>query len=141
MINSVLTKGIVNSVSSIMIHRDPIPNFNKILDEIIKDSGYPEDKIIKNTGENLSSGSEQGTVDQSDLNCTSLHLGKDQDRRWDHWHRTGNNYTEGDSMKNIDRDDVNATARLSLGLVKYFMINPDCWFTGPVTYTDSGFTK
>ena len=114
---------------------NPIPNFDKILDEIIKDSGYPEDKIIKNTGTNLSSGSEQGTVDQSDLNCTSLHLGKDQDRRWDHWHRTGNNYTEGDSMKNIDRDDVNATARLSLGLVKYFMINPDCWFTGLVTYT------
>jgi hypothetical protein len=114
---------------------NPIPNFDKILDEIIKDSGYPVDKIIKNTGKKLSSGSEQGTVDQSDLNCTSLHLGKDQDRRWDHWHRAGNNYTEGDSIKNIDRDDVNATARLSLGLVKYFMINPDCWFTGPVTYT------
>ncbi len=114
--------------------KNPIPNFNKILDEIIKDSGYPEDKIIKNTGENLSSGSEQGTVDQSDLSCTSLHLGKDQDRRWDQWHRTGNNYTEGDSIKNIDRDDVNDTARLTLGLVKYFMVNPDCWFNEPATY-------
>ncbi len=115
--------------------KNPIPNFNKILDEIIKDSGYPGDKIIKNTGEDLSSGSEQGTVDQSDLNCTSLHLGKDQDRRWDQWHRTGNNYTEGDGIKNIDRDDVNTTARLSLGLVKYFMVNPDCWFNEPATYT------
>jgi len=38
-------------------------------------------------------------------------------------------------MKNIDRDDVNATARLSLGLVKYFMVNPDCWFNEPATYT------
>jgi len=114
---------------------NPIPNFNKILDEIIKDSGYPEGKILKRTGKELSSGSEQGTIDESELDCTTLHLGKDQDRRWDHWHRTGNNYTEGDSIKNIDRDDVNATARLTLGLVKYFMINPDCRFDGSITYT------
>jgi PKD repeat protein len=109
--------------------------FDKILDQIREDSGYPEDKTIKRTGEEISSGSEQATIDKRFTGTTTIGLVKDQDRRWDQWHRTGNNYTEGDSIKNIDREDVNATARLSLGLVKYFMINPDCWFTGFVTYT------
>jgi len=109
--------------------------FDKILDQIREDSGYPEDKTIKRTGEEISSGSEQATVDKRFTDTTTIGLVKDQDRRWDQWHRAGNNYTEGDSLKNIDRDDVNATARLTLGLVKYFMINPDCWFNGSVTYT------
>jgi hypothetical protein len=72
--------------------------FDKILDQIRKDSGYPDDKIIKRTGEEISSGSEQATIDKRFTDTTTIGLVKDQDRRWDQWHRTGNNYTEGDSM-------------------------------------------
>jgi hypothetical protein len=117
-------------------YRDTSDNssFDKILDEIRKDSGYPEENTINRTGAEISDGSEQATIDAIFNNTTTFCLGKDQDRRWDQWHRTGSNYTEGDSMKNIVRDEVNASARLTLGFVKYFMINPDCRFDGSITY-------
>ena len=91
------------------------------------------------------SGSEQKVVNQKFHNSAVIGKG---DKRiysnghwyfvnnvWDNWHRTGIDYSKGDSMANIDRDDVNATAKLVLNFVKYFMINPDCWFNGSATYT------
>ncbi|HWR27470.1 MAG TPA: LamG-like jellyroll fold domain-containing protein [Candidatus Thermoplasmatota archaeon] len=114
-----------------------------IYETILNDSNYNEyDSWVSNSA---GAGSEQGTVNKIFKN--NVCLGKGDKRihdngkdyfvgtAWDNWHRAGADYFKGDSKDNIDRDDVNATAKLTLGLVKYFMINPDSWFDGSATYT------
>jgi hypothetical protein len=61
--------------------------------------------------------------------CNVLCVVKDKYWAWDRWHRAGVNYTEGDSLKYTDRNDVNITAELAWNITKYFLVNPDCWFT------------
>jgi hypothetical protein len=47
---------------------------------------------------------------------------------WDFHHRAGMNYKEGDSLKNMDRNDANVTFELIWNVIKYFTVNPNCWF-------------
>jgi len=77
--------------------------------------------------------SEQG-VASSRKNCDSFCIVKDMNSTWARWHCTGMNYTEGDSLKYIDRNDLNVSAELAWSIIKYFLVNPDCWFNN-VTYT------
>jgi hypothetical protein len=106
---------------------------NKNYDEIIKAiknqteytnrTGYD---LLNETGNGT--GSEQGVASSRD-NCNSFCFIKDQDFRWDKWHRTGQNYLNGDSLKNTDQNDVNVTAELVWNVTKYFCVNHDCWLT------------
>jgi hypothetical protein len=58
----------------------------------------------------------------------------DKNYEWDGYHRTGSNYTEGDSIKNMDKNYGNISAELAWNITKYFLLNPDCWFDGVVSY-------
>ncbi|MBU0497997.1 MAG: M28 family peptidase, partial [Candidatus Thermoplasmatota archaeon] len=110
-------------------------SYEKIVETIIDDTRYYE-----RTGYNIlpkegnAPGSEQ-VVASKRGNCDSFCMVKDQDYRWDHWHRTGRNFNEGDCLNNTDREDVNVTTELAWGIIKYFLVNPNCRFNGSVTYT------
>jgi hypothetical protein len=84
-------------------------------------TGY---KNITDTVENP--GSEQGQITTSSR--STFCIVKDQDNRWDTWHRTGNNFQNGDCIANTDRNDVNLTTEMDWNLLKYFCVNPNCWF-------------
>jgi hypothetical protein len=54
------------------------------------------------------------------------------------YHRTGNNHTSGDTLDVLDQDDINATVDIILNTLKYFAVNPDCWFyNDSITFFDS----
>ena len=73
-------------------------------------------------------GSEQG-VASSRPECDSFCIVKGTNYSWDQWHRAGASYTDGDSISHIDRNDVNVTAELAWNVTKYFVVDPDCWFS------------
>lgn len=58
-----------------------------------------------------------------------------KDTGWFRHHRDGVNHTKGDVMDYYDPTDVEATASLIFNCSKYFCINPNCSFAGPMTYT------
>jgi hypothetical protein len=60
--------------------------------------------------------------------CPTVGFGKDNDSSWDGYHRSGMNYIEGDSLKHTDRNDLNVTFELAWEIIKYFTVDPDCWF-------------
>ncbi len=62
-------------------------------------------------------------------------IADDKHYEWDFYHRTGQNYTKGDSMAALDRDKGNVTAELAWNITKYFLLNPNCWFDGSVSYS------
>jgi hypothetical protein len=100
---------------------------NKIFNAIVNESHY-----YNRTGyENLSQesnglASEQGIPDNR-VTDVSFCLNKDQDFRWDGWHRTGGNYTKGDCLANTDRNDINVSSELFWNITKYFCVDPNCW--------------
>ncbi len=108
---------------------------SKVAKQIINDSKYKSKTgyEIENFS-NWASGSEQKIV-STRPGITTFCLSKDVDSIWEGWHATGNNYTEGDCLNRTDRNDVNVTTDLFWNLLKYFTINPDCIFDGPVNYT------
>ncbi len=118
----------------------------KTLDTIRKESGYSNYDCWVRAGSGF--GSEQGTVNATfpQANTTCLFKGdsvvgknifgkpKYIGYSWDQWHRAGDNYTDGDSMQYIDHSDVVASTELIWDIFKYYMLNPDCEFDGPVTF-------
>ncbi|MBE3122596.1 MAG: M28 family peptidase, partial [Thermoplasmata archaeon] len=115
----------------------------KIIDAIVNDSHYYSRTGYENLtllGDGL--GSEQ-EVASSRENCDTFCLVKDQDFRWDMWHRTGSNYSKGDCLDHTDRKDINVTAELFWNITKYFCVNPDCWFDNIQyeTFDSTGGTK
>jgi hypothetical protein len=52
-------------------------------------------------------------------------------------HQTGKNFTLGDSLLNEDRNDCNVTLEMAWNYTKYYIVNPDCNFTGTVSYTST----
>jgi hypothetical protein len=98
-----------------------------IVQEIVNETRYWNrtgyDNITLSTGD---TGSEQNYITQ-DTRQTFCFV-KDQDTRWDLWHRTGNNFHNGDCIDNTDRNDVNVTTELFWNLLKYYIVRPDCRF-------------
>ncbi len=62
--------------------------------------------------------------------CKTICFSRENDNRFRH--RRGDmidgRFTAGDIMDNIDREDLNNTLVLAWDIVKYFTVNPDCWF-------------
>lgn len=58
-----------------------------------------------------------------------------KDTTWFLHHRDGVNHTQGDVMDYYNSTDVSATASLIFNCTKYFCIDPNCSFAGPITYT------
>jgi PKD repeat protein len=81
-------------------------------------------------------GTEQAVYSQKFGQCCDsiICFAGDKNYEWDGYHRTGSNYTEGDSIKNMDKNYGNISAELAWNITKYFLLNPDCWFDGAVSY-------
>jgi len=106
----------------------------KIINTILNDSHYHDRTGYDNLSfQGNGAGSEQGVA--STKTDHTFCIGKDQDYRWDGWHRTGDNYTKGDCLDNTDRNDQNVSAELVWNVSKYYTVDPDCEFVGSVTYT------
>jgi len=69
--------------------------------------------------------SEDGTWNKRE-NVDTFCLVKDNQSRWDLYHRAGMNYEEGDVLKHTDRNDVNLSFELFWNITKYFTVNPNC---------------
>jgi len=59
-------------------------------------------------------------------NCKTICF--DKHNPWRYHHETGINFTEGDSMKNMNRSELNKTLDFAWLVMKYYTVNPDCWF-------------
>jgi len=67
--------------------------------------------------------------------CTTICFGKDTTSELTRYHRAGMNYTEGDVLKYIDRNDTNVTFEVVWNVIKYFTVDPNCWFD---SYSETG---
>jgi hypothetical protein len=114
---------------------------------LVEDSGYGYARVEAKPAPGTDEGafSRRGDMYGEKYDCDSICVHKASIFRdwhlpgWYYHHQAGINYTEGDSMKYIDRNDVNATFNFTWGVVKYFTVNPDCWyenFTWEVIDTD-----
>lgn len=104
-------------------------NKSAIINATINQTQYKE---RTNYSINVTNGSINGTeqaVFSTRTNCNVVTISKDKNWDWDRWHRTGMNYTEGDSLTHTDQNDVNVTAELVWNITKYFLVDPDCWFS------------
>jgi len=111
----------------------------KILNEIVNETHYYNRTHYENLSQAINElGSEQGVANTT-VTDFSLCLSKDQDYRWDGWHRTGSNYTKGDCLNNTDRKDINISSELFWNITKYFCVNPNCHFH-TVTYEATNTT-
>jgi hypothetical protein len=101
-----------------------------IASAIINDTHYwPRTGYNNITTTKADSGSEQGQITGGFENTRQTFcFVKDQDTRWDEWHRTGNNFQNGDSLTNTDRNDINVTTELFWRLLEYYCVNPNCHF-------------
>jgi hypothetical protein len=59
-------------------------------------------------------------------NCKTICFEKNN--FWRYHHETGMDFTEGDSMKNMNRSELNKTLDFAWLVMKYYTVNPDCWF-------------
>jgi hypothetical protein len=59
-------------------------------------------------------------------NCKTICFEKNNP--WRYHHETGMNFMEGDSMKNMNRSELNKTLDFAWLVMKYYTVNPDCWF-------------
>ena len=74
-------------------------------------------------------------------NCKTICFAKSGP--WSGHHETGQDFTEGDSMKYMNRSELNATLDLAWLVMKYYTVNPDCWFDNIQyeTFDSTGGTK
>jgi hypothetical protein len=75
----------------------------------------------------LGNGAEDIVFFQRKNNCDTILIHKDG--KWDSHHRRGLNLTQGDVLTDIDRNDINVTYEFGWSVVKYFTVNPNCWFS------------
>jgi hypothetical protein len=90
---------------------------------------YKERTNYENKTFNLDGKGSEQFVFSGRPNCDTFMMVKGKLETWDNWHRSGMNYTEGDSLSHTDQNDVNVTAELAWNISKYFLVDPDCWFS------------
>jgi len=99
-----------------------------IVQAIVNDTNYRTRTGYDNiTTADCGRGSEQKITNYG--NREDFCLVKDQDYRWDNWHRTGADFIKGDCLDNTDRNDVNVTTELFWRILEYYLVNPNCYFS------------
>jgi len=146
----------MNQVGPVLtFHYKKTTQYENIVQQIVKDSHYDErtkygpsvhkkEKLdslcnfidylrLKAYGD----GTEDIIYAQRNVPCETIYINRDSTSNtyWNYHHQTGNDFTSGDSLSNTDRSDVNLTFEVIWNITKYFTVNPNCWFNGPITYT------
>ena len=116
------------------------PRSVNALDAIITESNFeartgypfePASKALAGTEQKVYADAFDRWFSPADIVC----IADDKHYEWDFYHRTGSQYTKGDAMGSLDQNKGNVTAELAWNITKYFLLNPDCWFDGPVSYS------
>jgi hypothetical protein len=109
----------------------------EILKAIVADGNFEERTgyLFRIPPEGYITGTEQAVFAENFTAADVVCFADDMFYEWDHYHRTGQHFTDGDAMDNLDRNKGNVTAEIAWNVTKYFLYNPDCWFEGPISYS------
>ena len=119
-----------DTVQEISIQNATGLNHWPILEAIIQDSHYSQRSGYANYNHSGPiTGTEQAVYGSRNYIKDAICIAKDYWYEWDRYHSAGHHYTEGDSLKCIDRSDLNYSAELALNITKYWLMNPDCYFS------------
>jgi len=65
-------------------------------------------------------------------NCKTIAFSKDDPYiAWKRHHTAGIDYTEGDCLNYMNQNETNDAFNLTWDIIKYFTVNPDCWYDNP----------